>query len=70
MTKAPATIMYASKVYREIARIALMIVAFNDLEVKLDNILNAYVQAPVTEKVWTTLSPEFGSDARKTTLIV
>ena len=36
---------------------------------KLDNILNAYVQASVTEKVWTTLGPEFGKDAQKTTVI-
>ena len=62
--KAPTTIMYASIVSREPVRIALMIAALNNLEVKLGNILNAYVQAPVTEKVWTTLGPEFGKDAR------
>ena len=47
-----------------------MIAALNDLEVKLGNILNAYVQAPVTEKMWTTLGPEFGKDTRKTAVIV
>ena len=31
----------------------LMIVVLNDLEVKSANILNAYAQAPMTEKVWT-----------------
>ena len=51
MTKAPATIMYASVVSRETVRIAFMITTLNDLEVKLGNFLNAYVQAPVTEKV-------------------
>ena len=66
MTKAPATIMYASLVSRETVRIALMIAALNDLEVKLGNILNAHVQAPVTEKVLTTLSLEFTKDVRKT----
>ena len=65
MTKALATIMYARVVSRERVRIALMIAALNDLEVKLGNILNAYVQAPVTEKVWTTMGPEFGKDAKK-----
>ena len=49
---------------------ALMIVTLNDLEVKSGNILNAYVQAPVTEKVWTTLGPEFSKGARKTPVIV
>ena len=62
MTKASATITYV--------RIALMITALNELEVKLGNILNAYVQAPVTKKVWTTLGPEFGKYARKTAVIV
>ena len=68
MNEAPATIMYASVISRETVRIALMIATLNVLEVKLDNILNAYVQAPVTEKVWTTLGPGFGKDARKTVL--
>ena len=43
-----------------------MIAALNDLEVKLGDILHAFVEAPVTEKVWT----EFGTDARKTAAIV
>ena len=70
MTKALATITYASIVSRETVRIAMMIATLNDLEVKLGNILNAYVQAPVTEKVWTTLGPEFGKDSRKTAVII
>ena len=55
MTEAPSTITYASVVSRETVRIALMIATINDLEIKLGTILNAYVLAPVTEKVWTTL---------------
>ena len=70
MTESPATIMYASIVLRETVRIALMIAALNDLEGKLGNILNAYVQAPDTEKVWTTLGTEFSKDAGKTAVIV
>ena len=69
MTKALATITYASKVSRQTVRTVLMIATLNDLEVKSGNILNAYVQAPVTEKVWTTLGPEFGKDAEKTAVI-
>ena len=70
MIEALATIMNASIVSRETVRIALMIVTLNDLEVKSSNILNAYIQASVTEKVGTTLGPEFSKDARKTTVIV
>ena len=49
MTKALATITYARKVLRETVRIDLIISTLNDLEVKLGNILNAHVQAPVTK---------------------
>ena len=36
----------------------------------MGDILNAYVQAPATEKVWTVLGSEFGKDVCKTTLII
>ena len=55
---------------RETVRKALMIAALNDLEVKLGNILNASVQAPVTEKVRNTLGPEFSKVVGKTAVIV
>ena len=67
MTKAPATIMYASVVSKEPVRTALMIAILKNLEAKWGNILNAHVQASVTEKVWTTLGPKFG---RMTAVIV
>ena len=47
-----------------------MIAALNDLEVKLGDILNAYALTPVTEKMWTTMGPEFGKDAEKTAVII
>ena len=43
--------MYASVMSRETVRIALMIAALNDLETNPCNMLNAYVNVPVTEKV-------------------
>ncbi len=36
MTKAPATITYASVVFRETVRIALLMAALNDLNVKVE----------------------------------
>ena len=69
-TEAPATITYASVVSRETVRIALMLAALNDLQVKVGDVLNAYITAPVKERVWTILGPEFGSDAGKTAIIV
>ena len=47
MTKAPATIIYASVESREMVRIALMPATHNDLEAKLGNTLNVYVQTPL-----------------------
>ena len=32
--------------------------------------MNAYVTAPITEKIWTVLGPEFGADAGKKAIIV
>ena len=49
---------------------ALTIAALNDLEVKVGDVLNAYITAPITEKVWTILGPECGPDAGKTAIIV
>jgi hypothetical protein len=44
--------------------------ALNDLEVKVGNVLNACITAPITEKVLTVLGSEFGSDAGKSAIIV
>ena len=40
------------------------------MEVKAADIQNAYITAPVIEKIWTTCGPEFGSDAGKRAYIV
>jgi hypothetical protein len=37
--------------------IALALAALNDVDVKMDDIENAYLTAPLTEKVWTVLGP-------------
>ena len=50
-TQAPPTITYASVVSHETVRLALTISALNDLEVKVGNVLNAYITTPITEKV-------------------
>jgi hypothetical protein len=43
--------------------------ALNDLEVKVGDVLNAYITAPITKKVWTVLGSKFGSDVGKTAVI-
>ena len=69
-TEAPATITYASVVSRETVRIALMLAALNDLQVKAGDVLNAYITAPCKEKIWTVLGPEFGHEAGKSAIVV
>jgi hypothetical protein len=51
-------------------RIALTLDALNDADVKIADIENTYLTAPLTEKVWIVLGPEFGYDAGKLVLIV
>jgi hypothetical protein len=70
MTKAPVTITYASVVSGETVHIALLMAALNDLNVKVGDVLNTYITAPITKKVWTILGPEFGINAGKSAIIV
>ncbi len=51
-------------------RLALTILSLNDLKVKVGDVLNAYITAPVKEKVWTILGPKFGHDAGRSAIIV
>jgi hypothetical protein len=69
-TDTPHAMNYASVVSRESVRVALTLDALSDLDVKMADIENAYLIAPLTEKVWTVLGPEFGDDAGKRALIV
>jgi hypothetical protein len=54
---------YTSVVSQELVRIYLKLAALNDLGFKMGDIENAYLTAPLTEKVWTVLGPEFGDEA-------
>jgi hypothetical protein len=69
-TDAPHMMTYASVFSRESARIALTLATLHDLDVMMGDIENAYLTAPITEKVWTVLGTEFGDDAGKRALIV
>jgi hypothetical protein len=51
-------------------RSVLTLAALNGLDVKMADIENAYLTAPITEKVWTMLGPKFVYDAGERALIV
>ena len=48
VTEPPSTITHASVVSRDKVRVALMLSALNDFTVKLADIKNSYITAPVT----------------------
>ena len=70
MTEAPPSITYASAVSRETVRIALTLAALNDLDVQVGDVMNAYITAPCSERIWTELGEEFGADKGKRALVV
>ena len=51
-------------------RIYLTLDALNDLPVKVVDIQNAYITAPVTEKICTVLGREFGEGAGIKAIVV
>ena len=70
MTDVPPTITYSSVVGHETVWIALTLAALDDFEVKVADIINAYLTAPTQEKIWTILGPDFDDDQGKKEVIV
>jgi hypothetical protein len=56
-TDNPHEMNYTSVVSRKSVRIALTLAALNDVDVKMADIENAYLTAPIMEKVWTVAGP-------------
>jgi hypothetical protein len=69
-TDTPPAMTCASVVSIESVRMSLTLATLNDLDVKMDDIENAYLTAPIMEKVCTVLGPEFGDHFGKRELIV
>ena len=66
----PAVFTYASVVSLETVIIALTMAALNDLEVKASDVMKAFLTASCAEKIWATLSTEFGYNVGKKAIIV
>ena len=60
LTEDPEGSRYAGVVSRESVRIALIYAALNDIDVRMGDIRNAYLQAPTSEKHYIICGPEFG----------
>ena len=61
-TSDPEGSTYAGVVSRETVRLAFLYAALNNLKVSSADILNAYLTAPTSQKLWTRCGPEFGKD--------
>ena len=59
-TPNPTTLMYAGVVSRESISIALTYAALHNIDVKVADIKNAYLQAPSSEKHFIICGTEFG----------
>ena len=69
MTETPATMTYDSIVYSFSVRLDMIITALNALEVKCGYVENAYITAPITEKVWSILGPKLRVYAERKAII-
>jgi hypothetical protein len=70
VTKAPATLTYASVMSQETVQIALLLAVLNDIDIWATDVLNAYITVPCREKIWTTLGKEFGDDCGRKAIVV
>lgn len=68
-TSDPEGSTWAGVVSRETVRLALVYAALNDLDVLAADIMNAYLTAPTSQKLWTKCGPEFGSKAGRKAII-
>ena len=55
---------YSGVVSRETVRIAFTYAALHGFDIMAADILNAYLQAPISEKYWTICGPEFGPELK------
>jgi hypothetical protein len=69
-TDTPTQLTYSSVVTHDSVRIAFLVAALNELDILTADVGNAYLQAPVREKVHTTAGPEFGPNNIGRTVIV
>lgn len=70
-TEVPKEMTYSSVVWRDNVRIAFLYVALTDLDVLSADVQNAYLNAPMKEKLYTMAGLEFGPEnANRPVLIV
>ena len=66
----PNTVTYSSVASKDSIRLFLLVVALNDIEVQSADVQNAFLTAPVLEKMWMVAGPEFGPEQGKNMIVV
>ena len=56
--------MYAGVVYREAVRIAFTYAELNGIDIMEYDIQNDYLYAPISDRYWNILGPEFGPELK------
>ena len=70
MKETPKCMTYSIVLRRETVRISLTISVLNNLKVKSGDVMNEYVTAPFSKKIWTILVKCFGADQVKKAIIM
>ena len=70
LTKVSPSLSYSSVVSRDSIRIMFLIAALNDLDIKMCDIGNAYLNAETRERLWFRAGKEWGSKAGCEVIIV
>ena len=70
LTQTPTSLTYASVPSWESVRLMFLVAALNDLNVVMADIGNAYLNAKVREKIWSTADTEFREHNGAVVLIV
>jgi hypothetical protein len=65
MSENPFSFTYSFVVLRDRVRLAFLLAALNDIDIKAAYVGNAYLNANCREQVYMTAGPEFGSDEGK-----
>ena len=69
-TSTPSAVTYSSVTSRDSVRLFLLLAALNDVDIQSADVQNAFLSAPVLEKVWLTAGPEFGPEQGKNMIVV
>jgi hypothetical protein len=69
-TQVPASMTYLSVVSRDSVRIMFLVAALNELDIKMCDIGNAYLNAETRERLWFQAGPEWGSREGRPVIIV